>query len=52
MFLVYFRGEVGDLRWFLGGKCVVWVGFKVEVRWFGVGILRKPRGILMVSCCS
>ena len=44
-------GKVGDLRWFLGGKYVVWDGFKVEMRWSGVGILRKPCGILMVSWC-
>ena len=51
VFLMYFRGKVGDLRWFLGGKYVVWGGFKVEMRWSGVGILRKPCGILMVSWC-
>ena len=46
-----FRLKVGGLRWFLGGKYVVWGDLKVGIRWFGVGILREPCGILMILCC-
>ncbi len=51
MFLVHFRGEVGDLRQFSGEKYVVGDGFEVGIRWFGVGFLWKPDGDLMIPCC-
>ena len=32
LFLMHFRREIGDLRWFPGGKYVVGGGFEVGIR--------------------